>query len=674
MYSFIKTITLIVIVLFFISFIKSEQNEKPKSFKSIYTSYLLKNNNNNNNNETLIKQTKNKSSIKELSVGIIGAGICGLYSAMILQDLGINYKILEISKERIGGRIYSYRFSDQAYDYSELGAMRIPIIPIMDRLVSNESWSLFSKLSKSGHPIKTYPFILSSNNTITYYNGKRVYSIIPSTTNSEFKNPMIGDPFHFSDSKNGGKGSGIPDEYAQKPYGELTKSLITPFIKNLTNNFDDAFKSILEIDNYSTREYLKKFGNLPNSVINYLETLSGNTGQYENSYVESILSTFDFSGKDWIGIEGGTDNLVKSIAKTLKNKIEMGQEVTKISKSLDNNGDINGLIVEVLNEHSSISNNNNNDNNNKNNNKTSSSFSSTTSSSSTVNKKQFSFKHVISTTTLSALQRIDTSDLNLSLKQRLGIRSLHYSVAIKIAIKFKYRWWEDSEFMKGKPIKGGRSSTDLPIRSIIYPSYGIGKNSTSGVLLASYVGGQDALRLGSLFGSVEKEKRLIRLCLENLAEIHDIDVNILRKLYKTHKCMHWSNDENASGAYGLYWPSQFLEFYPSLTKPSTDGRFHISGEATSIHHAWIIGALNSAYRSVDRILRQENLLQLRSKLIENWGTIEKVEDPSLPLDWFENDNYFNHDLFTNNNNNNNSNSNNINNNYNNNIMFSDFKH
>ncbi|KAM9979064.1 hypothetical protein ACTFIZ_000411 [Dictyostelium cf. discoideum] len=670
MYHFIKTktITLIIIFLFSINFIKSEQNEKPKSFKSIYSSYLLNNSNNNNNeNENLIKQTKIKSSIKELSVGIIGAGICGLYSAMILQDLGINYKILEINKERIGGRIYSYRFSDQVNDFSELGAMRIPIIPIMDRLVSNESWSLFSKLLKSGHPIKTYPFILSSNNSITYYNGKRVYSTIPSSSSSLSTNPMSGDPFHFSDSKNGGKGMGIPDEYAQKPYGDLTKSLITPFIKNLTIDFDNAFKSILKIDNYSTREYLKKFGNLPNSVINYLETLSGNTGQYENSYVESILSTFDFSGKDWIGIEGGTDNLIKSISKILKNKIEMGQEVIKISKSLDHNGDINGLIVDVLNEHSSTSSNNKN---------SSSSFlsssSSSSSSSTTINKNQFNFKHVISTTTLSALQRIDTSDLNLSLKQRLGIRSLHYSVAIKIAIKFKFRWWEDFQFMKGKPIKGGRSSTDLPIRSIIYPSYGIGKNS-SGVLLASYVGGQDALRLGSLVGSVEKEKRLIRLCLENLAEIHDIDVNILRKLYKTHKCMHWSNDENASGAYGLYWPSQFLEYYPSLTKPSTDGRFHISGESTSIHHAWIIGALNSAYRSVDRILRQENLLQLRSKLIENWGIIEKVEDPSLPLNWFENDN-FNDNLFNNNSNINNNNNNNINNNNNDNYIFSDFKH
>ncbi|KAM9973717.1 hypothetical protein ACTFIW_010840 [Dictyostelium discoideum] len=668
MYRFIKTITLIIILLFSINLIKSDQNEKPKSFKSIYSSYLL-NNSNNSNNENLIKQTKIKSSIKELSVGIIGAGICGLYSAMILQDLGINYKILEISKERIGGRIYSHRFSDQVNDYSELGAMRIPIIPIMDRLVSNESWSLFSKLLKSGHPIKTYPFILSSNNTITYFNGKRVYSIIPSsspspsttTTNNETKNPMSGDPFDFSDSKNGGRGGGIPDEYAQKPYGDLTKSLITPFIKNLTIDFDNAFKSILEIDNYSTREYLKKFANLPNSVINYLETLSGNTGQYENSYVESILSMFDFSGKDWIGIEGGTDNLIKSISKILKNKIEMGQEVIKISKSLDHNGDINGLIVDVLNEHSSS---------------TPPSPSPTSSSTtSTINKNQFNFKHVISTTTLSALQRIDTSDLNLSLKQRLGIRSIHYSVAIKVAIKFKYRWWEDYQFMNGKPIKGGRSSTDLPIRSIIYPSYGIGKNST-GVLIASYVGGQDALRLGSLVGSVEKEKRLIRICLENLAEIHDIDVNILRKLYKTHKCMHWSNDENASGAYGLYWPTQFLEFYPSLTKPSTDGRFHISGESTSIHHAWIIGALNSAYRSVDRILRQENLLQLRSKLIENWGTIEKVEDPSLPLNWFENDN-FNRNLFKNNsniNNNINNKNNNINNNNNDNYIFSDFKH
>lgn len=50
-----------------------------------------------------------------LKVGIIGAGAAGLYAAMLLDSLGIDYDIHEGSG-RIGGRIYTYRFDQKAWD------------------------------------------------------------------------------------------------------------------------------------------------------------------------------------------------------------------------------------------------------------------------------------------------------------------------------------------------------------------------------------------------------------------------------------------------------------------------------------------------------------------------------------------------------------------------------
>ena len=49
-------------------------------------------------------------------VGIIGAGVGGLYAAMMLQSLHIEYEILEAS-ERIGGRLYTQHFSKKEHDY-----------------------------------------------------------------------------------------------------------------------------------------------------------------------------------------------------------------------------------------------------------------------------------------------------------------------------------------------------------------------------------------------------------------------------------------------------------------------------------------------------------------------------------------------------------------------------
>ena len=49
-------------------------------------------------------------------VGIIGAGIGGLYAAYLLQKQGIEYEILEAGP-RLGGRLYTQRMGDRPNDY-----------------------------------------------------------------------------------------------------------------------------------------------------------------------------------------------------------------------------------------------------------------------------------------------------------------------------------------------------------------------------------------------------------------------------------------------------------------------------------------------------------------------------------------------------------------------------
>lgn len=53
---------------------------------------------------------------KDLLVGIVGAGPAGLYAAMILDDLGIKYEILEGSN-RHGGRIRTHHFQSKPWSY-----------------------------------------------------------------------------------------------------------------------------------------------------------------------------------------------------------------------------------------------------------------------------------------------------------------------------------------------------------------------------------------------------------------------------------------------------------------------------------------------------------------------------------------------------------------------------
>lgn len=52
-----------------------------------------------------------------MKVGIIGGGVAGLYAAMLLDSLDIDYDIHEAS-DRVGGRVYTYHFDQEAWDKS----------------------------------------------------------------------------------------------------------------------------------------------------------------------------------------------------------------------------------------------------------------------------------------------------------------------------------------------------------------------------------------------------------------------------------------------------------------------------------------------------------------------------------------------------------------------------
>ena len=93
-----------------------------------------------------------------------------------------------------------------------------------------------------------------------------------------------------------------------------------------------------------------------------------------------------------------------------------------------------------------------------------------------------------------------------------------------------------------------------------------------------------------------------------------------------------TNPTLRAGAYGKFGPGQFANLYPALLCPVADSRFHFVGEAVSAHHGcvsssqkykysftnsqkrWIVGALDSAHRTVINFLRNFGLYEFEEKL------------------------------------------------------------
>ena len=259
-------------------------------------------------------QEPSTEGVTRLPICIVGAGCAGLYAAMILDTLGIEYEILE-SNSRIGGRIFTHRFNGDAgrdapindparYDYIDIGAMRYPNIPFMKRVKD-----LFERLEmdKDGLLIE---YKYSASNTFQLYNDVRYNTA----------DAAVEDIFRVSEAH----GGAVPNDYVVKGADKVASEIFEEYKDAFeTQPFLEAWKKLTKQDPHSTRGYLLG-REYPETVVEWLETFQSATGLYNNSFVESTMDAMDFgsssapeqAGKqgalpeyEWYCIDGGSDHL-----------------------------------------------------------------------------------------------------------------------------------------------------------------------------------------------------------------------------------------------------------------------------------------------------------------------------------------------------------------------------
>ncbi|TFY58617.1 hypothetical protein EVG20_g8079 [Dentipellis fragilis] len=444
-------------------------------------------------------------------VGIIGAGAAGLYAAMILQDLGIEYEILE-ANDRIGGRIFTHRFNGEAgrhapkntperYDYFDVGAMRFPDIPFMNRV--------FDLIRRVRVDDLLVDYHLGVGNNLAYYN-----------TRGPFRKSDIrpkSDPFGVSIAS----GGTVPEKYALAGTQSWISKTFDPF-RDLFREayegqneedrfyaFEKAWKTLMEQDHHTTRGYMQTQKEdqapFPEPVVNWLETFHAGTGTYNAAFTESVMSSLNFNWPwphldppstpnaqitKWYCIDGGSDHIVYKMADALESEPILKQRVTKMEKRG------NRIVVTGVDTGG-------------------------------VRQWKRRYDQVICTVPLGCLGAIDTDGLGLLYNHKQAIRALQYHSSTKVGIKFKERWWEKAgvnQVIPTGPIRGGQSSTDTQIRTCVYPSYGLYTLDAPGVLIASYTTAQDSRRIGVLAqdkGSVAGEM-LLEQTLDELAKMHGI--------------------------------------------------------------------------------------------------------------------------------------------------------
>jgi len=400
-----------------------------------------------------------------LPVGILGAGVSGLYIAMMLDSLGIKYEIMEGSP-RVGGRLYTHNFptNQGKYQYYDVGAMRYPDTSFMQRTFDLAR-------NRLGLKDQMKPYIRGDDDAFFHYNNVTV-------TRATFKaQSAIGaDVFNFSESK----GGNVPDQYVAQGSGVFWDNILGDLRQLFVDNtFDVAFKKLKELDGHTVTSYLTFVKNIPYAVIKWWETMESRTGLFDASLTETVLASLVFNDPrfkdktiDWYYFDGGSEIIHKAMTDrviskpTLNNRAVIIKE-TDNGQSITVTFDLSGGPRQVA-----------------------------------VSQVEKKYSNVISTMSMACLRMVDLDKIYLSTGQRGAIRQLTYTPSIKIGLQFKTPWWEKLG------IVGGQSSTDRPIRDMVYPSYGPDNShagyqnfARSNCMIAAYNGMQDSQRRWSHEGS-----------------------------------------------------------------------------------------------------------------------------------------------------------------------------
>lgn len=489
------------------------------------------------------------------SIAIVGAGIAGLAAAYELQKLGAEIIIYEADKERIGGRIYTFRKNGL---HGEFGAMRIP--------KNHEyTWKYIHLFE-----IPTRKFIYSDKSEKVSVNLKNIQAHRLLKEEAEYER----EPQKRADIDNIKQiqqkyNLTIQDfEIAQSYisdiliYEKIWLKVIEEPLKKIKEKLgkqipapERILEAIAPFDSISLEQRFEEIG-FSTGAKNYTAEMMGLSSYLDTSFAEHLLEEFsEVWLHDFVELNEGMDSLVeKFVGKIGRDKIKLGSRVTKLENS-------ERALLEYIDE----------------------------------SGNDYTKIHdwIICTLPLKILKELNIKTAFPS-KQIEAINNLSYHSSSKIISYVKNRFWEKKE-----DIFGGGSITDHCSESTWYPSDNHeAKDSSisekSSLLLTSYSWGKNAQKVDE---TVKKD--LDRLSRETLEKYHDkLDVE-----QNLEASFHWSWDHHNKGAFAFCSPMDYTKYHLNLIKKN--GRILLAGEHCSFTHSWIQGALESIPPVLMHILYHE---------------------------------------------------------------------
>ncbi|KAJ7046031.1 hypothetical protein C8F04DRAFT_1063174 [Mycena alexandri] len=450
----------------------------------------------------------------------------------------------------------------------------------------------YLNLFNPNDPIKLIDYVLSSDGNDLHINGVKRHGSVDAVTPRSVK-------------------WGVPAKYQDQTVKDLMTTAIGSLLDELrraveNNTFESKFREIAaKYDGESFRAYLMNPENsgYPASVVNFMETVLSQTNNYALSMVEVLMQSYDFSTRDWKTIDQGMNRLPEAMEALIgRDDITYGARVQRLSVIQPDpevttmewppKVDKEKIMVTTTGYNGALT---------------------------------LFFDKVVMAVPPAALKMLAARP-RWSPEKEMAIRSMFIVPLYKMGMRFKRRFWESTSIPGMKPSFGGQSTTDLPIRWIVFPSYGLKVDGTglkpddTGVLVV-YAWMTDAT-LWTPLTAVERRS----LAIQNLEEVYhgrlDRGETIASLLIETTDAV-WAEANSTGDSFAL--PGQLLDCLDNGRK--AEGNIYFAGEHLSYHHTWISGAAESALFVVRDMLGNKKIEPLKDNVFSGHPVSTRMSLP-----------------------------------------------
>ncbi|KAF2791444.1 hypothetical protein K505DRAFT_326865 [Melanomma pulvis-pyrius CBS 109.77] len=518
------------------------------------------------NNATFVAAAKSKK------IAIVGGGMSGLLTSLLLTSVGVTDWHITESSQRIGGRIrtkYLNGTTPDEYQYQEMGPMRFPVsttYPDTNETIEINDHKMVFQLGATLNKMNNYapnlavnfiPWIQSSPNVPANSNGYRlpngrIPSVAQIAANSSLRNPAY--------------------TAANLTAAELAEEDVEKLLDESEERLKAAAKNIFKAHKESEERGLFSFSEY--AYLRYALNLDADTADFvagagSNSPMWDLYDSVYFGATKWRTIDKGLESLPRAFLPHVQDKLTLGRKIDGIVYSNET-----GKVTLTWRDDPLA-----------------------------MEPECEEYDYAVVAVPFSKVRGWKLPRYSSLLSR--AINTMNYQQSCKVALHYKTRFWEHMD----PPIIGGCGATDVyGGGSVCYPAYKI--NSTlPGVILASYTSGTPARTVAAL----STEDHVART-QRTMVEVHGEIANEQWTGNYNRQC--WEVDEHQAGA----WASPFLGqqdlYLPAYYKTEFQSIF--IGEHTSYTHAWIFSALDSAVRGTAQLLLDMGLVDEAKQVVDQW--------------------------------------------------------